>query len=114
MEDASAESVDLVDHDAAKLVLGGIGHQTIQSGTACSAATEAGVHIFPGILPIAPGNVLPQFPQLHFAVLVGRAHPGVNGASHVSLSYMVVVRKSSRGSHFERETCKLLEHHGKS
>jgi hypothetical protein len=45
-------------------------------------STEPGVNVFPGILPITPGNVFPKLPKLHLAILICRADTGVKGATH--------------------------------
>src|SRR5271157_267440 len=82
VQHTSAEPVDFAYAKARKSVLGGVSHAAIQSGAAGLAAAEAGVDVLAADLPATAGDVLPQFPQLHFAVLIGCRNTGVQGATH--------------------------------
>ena len=63
VKDASAEPINFVDDNAIELPFGGVGHQPNQRRAAGFGPAEPGIHVFPGNLPVTPGNVLTQFPQ---------------------------------------------------
>jgi hypothetical protein len=83
MEDRPAKAINLVDGDAIELPLGGIGHESIKGRAAGLCPGESTVHVFPGDLPVTAANVFPKLPQLHFAILVGGADTGIDGATHI-------------------------------
>jgi hypothetical protein len=82
MKHGAPEAVNLPYRHGVELVLGSIRHQLIQGGASGLRAGEAGVDVLAAVLPSTAGDVFPKFSQLHFAVLIGRADTGVEGAAH--------------------------------
>ena len=97
VEHRAAKTINLVDGDAVEFPLGGIGHELIQRRAVCFGPTESGVHVLPAALPVTADDVLPQFPELHFAILICRADTGVKGATHIVIvHYCRTTRQAAR------------------
>src|SRR3954464_11070445 len=66
-------------------MLPGVLHQLEQLGTLGLRSAPSGIDVFRGDLPAAASDIFPKLPELHVAVLIGRADSGVDGYSHGEL-----------------------------
>src|SRR5262245_55196185 len=80
--DAPAPSVQLPNAYRIESSLARIGYEPVQLRPARLRAAPAGINILSVHSPLTRGGVVPKLPELHLAVLIGRAYSGVQCDLH--------------------------------
>ena len=93
---AASPAVQFPYQDRVEAPQPGVPHEPVQLRPAGFGAAPAGVYILPTNLQPAACSVIAEFPQLHFATLVGGADPGVKDGLHGHHTWLDLAKTATR------------------